>query len=85
MISGSPEKKNSSDPFLSLMYLENLITHTFVAQQVEHPAVNREVEGSNPSKGANKALTQRNRHSLRQVRGWRIRRSVFSVIPLMDG
>ena len=31
---------------LSLLY-------TFVAQQVEHPAVNREVEGSSPSKGAN--------------------------------
>ena len=52
MISGSPEKKNSSDPFLSLTHLENLISHTFVAQQVEHPAVNREVEGSSPSKGA---------------------------------
>ena len=53
MISGSPEKKNSSDPFLSLTHLENLISHTFVAQQVEHPAVNREVEGSSPSMGAN--------------------------------
>ena len=48
------KKKNSGDPFLFFTHLENRFTHTLVAQQVEHPAVNREVEGSSPSMGATK-------------------------------
>ena len=40
-----------------------------MAQQVAQSAVNREVEGSNPSVGANKTSPIRNRHSLRGCQG----------------
>ena len=85
MISGSSGKEEFGRSFLFFTHLENRFTHTLVAQQVEHPAVNREVEGSSPSMGANKALTQRNRHSSASGPGMAERRGVFSVIPLKDG
>ena len=57
----------------------------WVAQQVERPAVNREVEGSSPSKGANKALTQRNRHSSASESGMAVKTQRLFGYPAMDG
>lgn len=42
--------------FYSSRSLTTYFRYTHVAQQVERPAVNRVVEGSSPSVGANKAI-----------------------------
>ena len=57
LISGSPGWEEFERSFFILRAAWQLISrHIHVAQQVERPAVNRVVEGSSPSVGANKAI-----------------------------
>ena len=54
MISGSSGKRRIRAILFYFSRTLKIDSHTLVAQQVEHPAVNREVEGSSPSMGATK-------------------------------
>ena len=53
MRSGSSGKRRIRAILFYFSRTLKIDSHTLVAQQVEHPAVNREVEGSSPSMGAN--------------------------------